>query len=154
MRNRRDVVASVLLIAAGIGIIIESIHLKVGDPLAPQPGFFPFLAGAFLVGLSIVLFVQSYLGRGNALRQPLEAFGTWHRPAILVVSMGVYTVLMEPVGYVLPTIMLAAVVLRILGVKSWMVVGLVSFVLSVGTYVLFGKILGIDLPPGILSFVG
>jgi len=71
-----------------------------------------------------------------------------------VVSMGVYTALLMPVGYVLPTIFITALILRVLGVTSWKILGGASVGLSVGTYILFGRILGIDLPAGILSFLG
>lgn len=154
MRNRRDIVASVLLILLGTGVSIESIRLKVGTPLMPQPGFFPLLGGIFLVGLSVVLFFRAWLGLDDEARQAQESFGNLTRPAALVVSMGVYTALLEPVGYLLPTLAIAMVILRVLGVTSWKVIGVASVLLSVGTYVLFGRVLGIDLPPGILSFIG
>lgn len=106
------------------------------------------------MGIAFVLLVQSWLGRGDASQQPHDAIGDLRRPMILLSSMGVYTALMNPIGYVLPTVLVAAVVLRITGVTSWKVVGLISVGLSVGTYVLFSRILGIDLPAGVLSFIG
>jgi putative tricarboxylic transport membrane protein len=154
MQNRGDIIGSVLLILIGIGVVVESIRLQVGTPLMPQPGFFPFLGGLLLIGLSIVLLVQSWRGRDKAPRQPREAFGEWRRPLILVMSMGVYTAVLEWLGYVLPTIALATVILRVLGVTSWKVLILTSVGLSVGTYVLFGRFLGIDLPAGSLPFLG
>ena len=73
---------------------------------------------------------------------------------ILVASMSLYTAVLESLGYVLPTIVLAAIILRVLGVMSWKVLVLASVGLSVGTYYLFGRLLGIELPAGILSFLG
>jgi len=155
MQNRGDIIGSVVLILIGIGVVIGSIRLHVGTPLMPQPGFFPFLGGFLLIGLSLVLLVQGWLGRDKAPRQPREAaFGEWRRPLILVVSMSVYTAVLEWLGYVLPTIALSVVILRVLGVTSWKVLILASVGLSVGTYVLFGRILGIDLPAGVLPFLG
>jgi putative tricarboxylic transport membrane protein len=152
MQNRGDMIGSILLIFLGIGVVIESIRLQVGTPLMPQPGFFPFLGGFLLIGLSIVLLIQGWLGRGKSSQQPREAFGELRRPVILVVSMSVYTAVLEPLGYLLPTIAISALILRVLGLKSWKVLGLASLILSVGTYILFGRILGIDLPAGILPF--
>jgi putative tricarboxylic transport membrane protein len=157
MQNRSDLIGSVVLIFIGIGVVIGSIRLHVGTPLMPQPGFFPFLGGLLLAGLSLVLLVQGWLGRDKAPRQPLEAgaaFGEWRRPLILVVSMGVYTAVLEWMGYVLPTMALAVLILRVLRVTSWKVLILTSVGLSVGTYVLFGRLLGIDLPAGVLPFLG
>ena len=153
MRNRGDIIGSVLLILTGTAVVIESIRLKVGTFLLPEPGFYPFFVGLLLVGLACVLLVQGCLGHGDTSQQPHETIGDFHRPAILVAGMGIYTALMDPVGYVLPTVLIGAVVLRVSGVTSWKVVGLISVGLSVGTYVLFSRILGIDLPAGVLSFV-
>ena len=154
MWNRTDIIGSVLLILVGIGVIVESIRLKVGHSYKPRPGFFPFLGGFLMIALSLVLLAQGWLGRGKSFQQGREAYGELLRPLILIVSMGAYTVVLESVGYVLPTIVIAGVILRVLGVKSWKIIGLASVSLSVGTYVLFGRILGIDLPAGCLSFLG
>ena len=78
----------------------------------------------------------------------------WQRPLIMVAGLGVYSVILEPLGYVLSTIFIAAVTLRILGVMSWKVISLSSLVLSVGVYFLFTRMLGVELPAGILSFLG
>jgi hypothetical protein len=55
------------------------------------------------------------------------------------------------VGYVISTIMLSAVVLRVLETKSWWVLAVVSLVLSIGSYLLFVRLLGVTLPNGILA---
>jgi len=73
---------------------------------------------------------------------------------ILVVSLSLYTAVLEALGYVLPTILLAAIILRVLRVKSWKVLVLASGGMSVGTYYLFGRLLGIELPAGVLPFFG
>jgi len=153
MPNRGDIIASGLLILLGIAVVIESIRLQVGTITHPQPGFFPFVGGLLLIGLAVVLLVQGWLKRGKASRQPREPLGEMLRPVILIVSMSVYTVVLEPVGYLLPTILMTAVILRILGVTSWRVLGLSSLGLSVGTYLLFGRLLGVDLPSGVLPFL-
>jgi len=137
-----------------MAVSIESIRLKVGTFLLPEPGFYPFFVGLLLMGIAFVLLVQSCLGRGDASQQPHDAIGDLRRPMILLSSMGLYTAVMNPIGYVLPTVLVAAVVLRIAGVTSWKVVGPISVGLSVGTYVLFSRVLGIDLPAGVLSFIG
>ena len=154
MRNRRDIIASILLILAGMAVSIESIRLKVGTFSAPEPGFYPFFVGLLLMGIAFVLLVQSCRDAATRPSSPMMPCGDLRRPMILLSSMGVYTALMNPIGYVLPTVLVAAVVLRITGVTSWKVVGLISVGLSVGTYVLFSRILGIDLPAGVLSFIG
>jgi putative tricarboxylic transport membrane protein len=150
VRNRGDLIGSVLLILTGIGVIIESIRLKIGTLRGPQPGFFPFVGSILLIALALVLLIRSWRG-GEASDQPREAFGELRRPVILVVGMGVYAGVLDPIGYLISTLLIAAVVLRVLGVRSWKVISLGSLSLSLGTYLLFDRILGIDLPPGVLE---
>jgi putative tricarboxylic transport membrane protein len=154
MRNRTDIIGSALLIAIGVGVVIESIRLQLGTPLMPQPGFFPLIGGSLLVGLSLIFVLRAWLARGDASRQSREAFGELRRPLILVVSMGLYTAVLEWLGYILPTLLITALILRVLGVRSWKELCLASLGISVGTYFLFGRILGIELPTGVLSFLG
>jgi len=148
--KRDDLPAGLLLALVGLGVVLGAIRLHVGTPLHPQPGFFPFLGGAALALLAVILVVQAALGRSTGT----EAFGRVGPPAIMIVGMGVYVAILEPLGYVLGTILIAGVILRILGVRSWRVLGVASLVLSVGTYLLFARVLGIDLPAGVLEFLG
>ena len=154
MWSRTDIIESVLLILVGIGVVVESIRLQVGTPLMPQPGFFPLLGGLLLIGLSVIFLVRTWLEHGQASRQPQEAFGELRRPLILVVGMSLYTAVLEWLGYILPTVLITAIILRILGVTSWKELSLASLGISVGTYFLFGRLLGIELPSGVLPFLG
>jgi len=149
-RNWGDIIGSLILILIGTGVIIGSIRLHVGTPTNPQPGFFPFLGGMILVGLSMILLAYGWLGHGKGI----EAFGEVRRPAILVVAMGIYVGILDHLGYVPATLLIALVILRVLGVRSWKVLGLASVLLAGGTYLLFARLLGIELPAGVLEFLG
>ena len=145
-----DVVGGLVGALTGIAVVVGSLGLRIGTPSSPQPGFFPFLGGMALVALSCVLVVQAGLGRSTGT----ESFGEVRRPALLVGGLGVYVGLLDPLGYVLATILIAGVILRVLGVTSWRVLAVGSVALSLGTYLLFGRVLGVDLPPGVLGFLG
>lgn len=150
MQNKRDMIASVLLILVGIAVIVWSIRLQVGTLLRPMSGFFPFWVGLGIIALSLILLVQGWLGRSKASK----AYGRWQRPLLMVVGLAVYSIVLDPLGYILSTIFIAAVTLRILGVLSWKVIGVSSVVLSVSVYFLFTRLLGVELPAGVLSFLG
>lgn len=149
MQNKRDVGASLLLIMVGIAVIVWAFRLKVGTMLRPLAGFFPLLVGVGIVGLSLVLLFEGWLGRGAAPKP----FGRWQKPVMMIVALVVYAVLLEPLGYILSTIFIAAVTLRILGVASAKLIGVSSVVLSVSVYFLFTRLLGVELPAGILTFL-
>ena len=150
MKNRSDAVGSLFLFLLGIGAVFGAIRLKVGSPTEPQPGFFPFLGGISLIVLSSIIFFKGWVGQS----QKKVVFGEIGRPALLLVVLIALVAVLDSVGYVIGTLLASGLILRILNVKSWWTLILTSLCLSIGTYVLFDKLLGIDLPVGILVRLG
>ncbi len=150
MKNTGDVVGSFFLFLLGIGAVIGAIRLHVGSPTEPQPGFFPLLGGLSLVVLSSIIFFKG----GTGQSQKKMVFGEVGRPALLLVVMIVLVAVLDRLGYVIGTFLASGLILRILNVKSWRVLILTSLCLSIGTYILFDKLLGIELPVGILVRLG
>ena len=147
MKNISDVIAGSLLFLIGGGAIVGAIRLKVGTPTEPQPGFFPFLGGVCIIFMASIIFVQGWLGRSKVGAD----FGAVQRPALLVGVLALFIVGLDLLGYIISTPIIVAVVMRLMGIKSWRVLILTSIVLAFGTYFLFDKLLGISLPLGLLS---
>jgi putative tricarboxylic transport membrane protein len=150
MKNTGDAVGSLFLFFLGIGAVIGAIRLHVGSPTEPQPGFFPFLGGLSLIVLSSIILLKGRIGQS----QKKVVFGEIGRPALLLVVMIALVAVLDRVGYVIGTFLASGLILRILNVKSWRVLILTSLCLSIGTYILFDKLLGIELPVGILARLG
>ena len=150
MKNTGDVVGSFFLFFLGVGAVIGAIRLHVGSPTEPQPGFFPFLGGISLIVLSSIIFLKGRTGQS----QKKVVFGDVGRPVLLLVVMIGLVAVLDRVGYVIGTFIASGLILRILNVKSWRVLLVTSLCLSIGTYILFDKLLGIDLPVGILVRLG
>jgi hypothetical protein len=150
MKNRSDMLGGLLLFLVGTGAIIGAIQLKVGLPTEPQPGFFPFVGGIVLVILSAIIFVQGWLKRDGER----VVFGKVGRPALILAVMVALIAVLERGGYVICTLIASGLILRILSVKSWRVLIITSLCVSMGTYILFDRLLGIDLPVGFLSRLG
>jgi len=147
VRKTGDLLASIFGIFIGVAVMIGATRLRLGTPMEPQPGFFPFVAGGVLVVLCVILLLQAFFGRS----QGVEAFGELWRPAILIAGLFVYSVVLDPLGYLIATIILAGVVLRVLDTKTWWKLALISLVLSIGTYILFDRLLDVSLPEGVLD---
>jgi hypothetical protein len=147
MKSKSDIVGSVFLFLLGIGAMIGAVQLKIGTPTEPQPGFFPFVAGIILLIFSTLIFFQAWLGASKHK----VVFGEIGRPALLLGVLVLLVLVMDGLGYVLGTLIASFLILRILGVRSWRVLILTSLSLSIGTYVLFDRLLGVDLPVGLLS---
>jgi hypothetical protein len=150
MKNTGDVVGSLFLFFLGIGAVIGAIRLHVGSPTEPQPGFFPFLGGLSLIVLSSIILLKG----GIRQSQKKAVFREIGRPALLLVVMIALVGVLDSVGYVIGIFIASGLILRILNVKSWWVLFLTGFCLSIGTYILFDRLLGIELPVGILARLG
>lgn len=150
MQRVSDLRASVVFFALGVGICLEANRLGFGSVLAPEPGFFPWLGGLALTGLSLGLLGQAWRGRGGITSPTVE----WSRPAILLAALVVYVPLLEPLGYPVATVALCVVALRILGTRRWSVALGVSLAIVLGSFVLFRRGLGVELPAGVLTFLG
>lgn len=147
MRKRGDIAAGFFCIFFGATMMIGAIKLRLGTPSEPQPGFFPFVAGIILVVLSAILLIRAFSGRGEGA----EPFGELWRPAILAIGLFLYSLLLDSMGYIIATIILSMVVLRVLDTKAWLKLAAISLILSVGTYFLFDRLLDVPLPLGILT---
>jgi len=146
VKKRGDTVASFFGIFIGVAVMIGAKRLHLGTPSEPQPGFFPFAVGGVLIVLCAILLLQAFSGRGEGA----ESFGELWRPAILAIGLFVYSVLLDPLGYIIATTILSVVVLRVLDTKAWLKLAGISLILSIGTYFLFDRLLDVSLPRGIL----
>ncbi|MCG6537556.1 MAG: tripartite tricarboxylate transporter TctB family protein [Syntrophales bacterium LBB04] len=131
---------------AGV-VIIEALGLGLGTAAEPEPGFFPLVCGITLTAFSAIFLVRALVGdskKGKTFPHPV-------RPAILIMGLVVYVLLLQFMGYVIVTAILSAIVLLTFDTKPWWKLALVSLVLSIGSYYLFDRLLGVSLPRGILQ---
>ena len=149
MQRNGDMWAGFFFFFLGVAVIVGSVRMPLGTPLDPQPGFFPLLAGIFLSVLSVVHLVLAFLKRKKSLK--MQALGAVWRPAFLIAGLFIYTFILDPLGYVIATIFLSVIILRILESRSWWKLSAISLASSVGTFVLFDRILGVTLPLGVLK---
>ncbi len=150
MRNKKDMIFAAVLIPLGIAVTIGALRLKLGTPLHPGAGFFPFLIGLVLIALSVLLFIRGWVEDGKA-HQP---FSEWKQASIVVAAQAFYVVTLDFLGYVFSSIVLSFAVLRSMEVRSWKTLLGASLILSVGAYILFRYLLAVDLPAGLLEFLG
>ncbi len=145
-----DLAASGVCFLLGLGVCVEAARLGFGSVFAPEPGFFPWLGGLMLAGLSVCLLVQAL--RAHPAGNPSAS--EWLRPAVLLATLVLYVPLLEPLGYPITTAGLCVVTLRILRTRRWSVTVGVSLALALGTFFLFTRGLGVELPAGALLFGG
>jgi len=75
--------------------------------------------------------------------------GEWAAVAMTITGFVVYGMLLEPFGFIPSTAFVVAVLLLlVLRVRSLVTIAGMAIGLSLGCYLVFGKLLGVYMPPG------
>lgn len=128
--------------------------LEIGDPLGPKA--FPQLLGIGLLITAGMLFMEMWKARKaegpkNAARE-LQDHHHYFIVAAVVVWTGLYFAVFEWLGYILSTAVFLIVLTAYFNRGKWTANVLTSVLFSIGGYVMFSKLLEVNLPRGILPF--
>ncbi len=133
MRNT-DQFSSLFWIAVAIGIILLSRKYGVGNFHEPGPGFITFFAGAILIVLSLVLFLVSFGGRATRNRLgDLWAGLETGKVFYVILLLVAYTFLLKPVGFLISTFVLLALLFRVKGSYRFKTIFLMSLLVTSGS---------------------
>ena len=147
-RVRGGFVPGVFLLLAA-WICFEALQVPLGSFRMPGAGFFPFALGLTLAVFSMMLFAISLL---NPAAGSTAAWLDRREVLYLVGSVVASAWLFERAGFLLTMVMFLALTTRALGKISWLTAIVLALVGSVAAYVVFGRVLLIALPSGILPF--
>ncbi len=133
-------------ITGGIVLAVFSWQLDLGNWRMPGPGAWPFL-------LAITL---SLIGGWLVFRPQPQAEGTpassprWGKWALALGTLFCYVLILEPLGYIVTTLLLLFVQLRWVEDRSWTTSLLTATLAAVISFLIFGLWLKVLLPPGII----
>ncbi len=120
-------------------VLWESLRVGLGTPREPGSGFLSFCAGLVLVFLSMVLII-----RGWGLRESLKTHS--RRVILALVSLFVYSLVMEPVGFIVATFFLVGILFRLGEPRRWWVLLGISALVTSLAYLVFGILLHVYFP--------
>jgi hypothetical protein len=129
--------------------LLETTRYSLGTLAQPGPGLFPLMvSGILLLG---------FVGMGiEALASASKAKVAWptgaarRRVAAIASSCAAYAFSLPYLGHLIAGSLLALAVLHVMALRSWTVKVILSAGIGVGSYVLFGMVLGVPFPRGIL----
>ena len=151
MKNT-DRSSSLFWLVVGIGIAISSLKYGFGTLHEPGPGFITFFAGAILTLLSLSLFFSSL--RDQKDRSGFQNLWAGLEPGkvlYVTVLLVAYTFLLKPIGFLISTFILLSLLFRVKGTYRLKIIFLISFLVTVGSYIIFEIWLKAQLPKGILG---
>jgi putative tricarboxylic transport membrane protein len=151
MKNT-DQSSSLFWLVVGIGIALSSLKYGVGTFHEPGPGFITFFAGTILTILSLALFFSSLRDQKNRSKlQSLWAGLESGKVLYVIVLLVVYIFLLKPIGFLISTFFLLFLLFRVKGTYRLKTIFLMSFLVTVGSYLIFEIWLKAQLPKGILE---
>ena len=152
--NRKDAASGACLFAVGLLLALSSLRFQVWGNMGPREGFYPFVIGIILAGLSAVIVIHALSagkGKGEPSKPPRAEEKTAGRAALYVAAVLCYGFLFEKLGFLLSSGPFLLIVLGFVERQRWKVtvsVGLISLVVS---HFLFSYFLGVPLPKGFIE---
>ncbi len=125
--------------------------LDVGDPLGARA--FPVLLGLGLFLTAGLLLVEMQRA-GKTARSPAKGEPEDRRHMLIIAAVtawtGLYYAVFEQLGYVLATTIFLLALMIYFNRGKWIANVVTAILFSVASYLLFVKVLGVNLPGGIL----
>jgi len=151
---RADRVSGIFWLCFSVLVIIQSYHLGLGTLHKPGPGFLFFWVNIVLAIMSLVVLIRAWVSKKEEGPQP-SIFGTQNVSKIIfvLVSLFLYALLMEIVGFIPITLLLFIYLLGIIEKKRWLYTISVSVVVTAISYLIFETWLQSQLPKGLLGFL-
>jgi putative tricarboxylic transport membrane protein len=142
-----DRIAGVVILFFGVGILWQGKRLLMGTLREPGPGFFPNLVASLMIILSLFLIIPR--GKPESEGNPFT-LNTTMRIVVILVALGIYAFLLEPLGFLVTSFLLMACLFKVYGNERWPLAILYSLIGVVASYVLFEVALKGNLPKGVI----
>ena len=152
--GKADRISAIFWLCFAILVIILSYHLGLGTLHKPGPGFLFFWVNIVLAIMSLIVLIRAWVGKKEEEPQP-AIFGGQNVSKIVsvLISLFLYAILMELVGFILITLLFFIFILKIIEKKGWFYTAFVSIVVTVISYLIFETWLQSQLPKGLLAFL-
>jgi hypothetical protein len=143
------VLALAVLLASGV-YLVNGMGLPQGTAAQPGPGFYPVAVGVFGAAVAATWLVSA-LRRAPAVAGggPAIPEGGRRRAGVAAGLLLAFCLLLPWSGYPPAAFLFTSLMLRGLG-AAWPAASIVGLVSAVGSYYLFGVLLGVPLPRGVL----
>ena len=148
---RNDRMSALFFVGLAVAIVVEAIRMGRGSLSNPGPGLIPLGCGIVIGVLSLIVFAGTFRG---ASREGVgdKAFRLSWKTVTALVSMVVFGFLVNPLGFYTATFLWLGFVCRWIGRMGWKTTVLLSVVATFFTWLLFGYLLEIRFPRGIMGF--
>lgn len=155
--RKRDLFSGLFFLSVGILFLIGSFNYSIWDRYGPGPGLFPLLLGSIFSILSLILFLVSSLRKKHQEDDLKESdsmkLSVINRTFIFLCFLLGFYFLFDRLGFLFTIFFFMIGTLILFGKRSIKLSLSVSALTSLLTYFIFVRLLGVQLPAGILENV-
>jgi putative tricarboxylic transport membrane protein len=152
--GKADRISGTFWFCFAILVMFESKRLGLGTLHQPGPGFLFFWVNALLAIMSLIVLIRAWVGKKKEGPQP-AIFGEQNVKKVIyvMISLFLYALLMEPVGFIPVTLLIFIFLLGIIEKKKWYVTAFASVAVTIAAYLIFETWLQSQLPRGLVGFI-
>ena len=151
--GKSDRISGSFWLCFSLFISFESYRLGLGTLHQPGPGFLFFWTGLIVASLALVIILMSARNATpDEAKEQAFAKSNVKKVILVLISLFVYVLLMEWLGFFIVTLLLFIFLLGVIEKKKWWFAILVSVIVTALSYLLFEVGLQSQLPKGILDF--
>ena len=156
-----NLVAAILLLVFEIWAYVQTLGFKVVKNAAVQPASFPQIMCIGMIIFTVVLLIQSILklqrmNPDDPMMAPAASINVLKNKgvqagAFVIVLCIAYAALFEVLGYVLISVIVAAIIMWLIGKRDMKQIALVSILVPLLMWFVFYKLLTVNIPMGVLQ---
>lgn len=137
-------------LAISIFVVWSGYALKLGTIHDPGSGYVMFYAGLLMVLFSVIILVSAVKDGGPTFRSLWERV-LWTKPLVVIATLIAFTFVFEPLGFLVSTIVLLIVLLRVIDPVPWSRAIPIAILVPLVFWYVLDKLLLIQLPSGLLK---
>ena len=158
-----NLIASLVLIAFEVWAWLQTNNIKTAKKAAVQPSTFPRIMIIGMAVFTVILLIQSLIKLSamkadDPLAERAETMNLFRDKGVLA-AIGVillcvlYVYLFKSLGYVVVSFFLCGIIMWIIGLRSPVKLILISLLVPLGMWLIFYKMLQVNIPMGWLQFL-
>ena len=158
-----NLIGSLIFIAVGVWALIQTYSFQEVKNTYVQAAVFPQIMCVGMLIFAIILLIQSIIklmtmDENDPLAEPAASINFIKDKGVLaalfvVLLCVLFVVFFKSLGYVICGAVLCFVIMVLIGKRNWLQMALVSILVPLGMWLVFYKVLTVNIPMGPLQFL-
>ena len=158
-----NLIGSLIFIAVGVWALIQTYSFQEVKNTYVQAAVFPQIMCVGMLIFAVILLIQSIIklmtmDENDPLAEPAASINFIKDKGVLaalfvLLLCALFVVFFKPLGYVVCGAVLCFVIMVLIGKRNWLQMVLVSILVPLGMWLVFYKVLTVNIPMGPLQFL-